>query len=65
MWPEIKFQAKFRCILLKAIMMIMVKNMIADAGDGLSQAGKYAMHTFGYIIGSATDVAKNMLKLFF
>ena len=26
MWPEIKFQAKFRCILLKAIMMIMVKN---------------------------------------
>merc|ERR1719469_610499 len=43
---------------------IMVKQVIADAGDGLTQAERDAIQTFGYNIGSATDVAKNMTRLF-
>ena len=43
---------------------IMVKQALADAGDGSTQVKRDASQTLGYSIGSATDVAKNMTRLF-
>lgn len=43
---------------------ILVKTVIADAGDGLSQAERDTILYLGYNIGLATDVAKAMTQLF-
>jgi len=43
---------------------IMVRQLLSEAGDDLTQAEKTAMWTFGHNVGDATDVAKNLTQLF-
>jgi len=43
---------------------IMVKGVIAKAGDQLTATEKHALETFGTSIGQATDLAKDLTRLF-
>jgi len=50
--------------LMLQIYQIMVKSVIEQAGDGLTQEEKLTIETFGYSVGKVTDLSKQMTQLF-
>ena len=52
------------CLIMLQQYQIMVKQVLADAGDGSTQAREIQFRPVGYSCGLATDAAKNVTRLF-
>jgi len=50
--------------LMLQIYQIMIRSVVEQAGDGITPEEKYAIETFGYSVGKATDLSKQMTQLF-
>ena len=52
------------CLIMLQQYQITVKQVLADAGDGSTQAREIQFRPVGYSCGLATDAAKNVTRLF-